>query len=409
VGQKSGGFPLLPQPSLSTTLHVTHIVIMFVLGAATLILVAKVELLDPFLAGVKLQVGFPRQSRRACRTSRGADQCILRVRPLVCPTSYPGCRFSSALLILLAPAQLRNKPARAGPHLAAICYDSAMRKIAILGLGVALCGFSLVSPARAQTGAGALEIIARITPTGARPEPVRQFTFYILTKSYSEIVKEVEEKDPIPPRDQFIDGLKVSPELRSWLKGHDTLDLAEPAFDKLLTPDDILNIPEFLLAYQRSNSGGVTSGLPRPKYTEADKTEHPEKYEKQKQDYLASLRKFIHSRPETVSGVELELEGVNPQRKWAALQNDRRKRVLRVAPEVAQLKFLAAKADTDLEGRASLSGVVPGDYWISSLNLDADAGDMRVRWDVPVKIERGKTIRIELSNLNSIDARSSTP
>src|SRR6266850_8517613 len=120
-----------------------------------------------------------------------------------------------------------------------------MRKIAILSLGVALYALSFATRARAQTDAGRLEIIARITPTGARPEPVRQFTFYILTKSYSEIVKEVEQKDPIPPRDQFIDGLKVSPELRAWLKGHDSLDLTEPGFDKLLTPDDIINIPEF--------------------------------------------------------------------------------------------------------------------------------------------------------------------
>jgi hypothetical protein len=284
-----------------------------------------------------------------------------------------------------------------------------MRKTAVFCVGVAMCVLSLASRARAQSDSGALELTARITPTAARPEPVRQFTFYILTKSYSEIVKEVEEKDPVPPRNQFIDGLKVSPELRTWLKGHDTLDLTEPDLDKLLTPDDVLNIPEFLLAYQRSNSGGVTNGLPKPKYTEADKTEHPEKYEKLKQEYMISLKKFIRSRPETVSGVELQLDGVNPQHKWATLQNDRRKRVQRVAPDVAQLKFLAAKADTDLEGRASISGLVPGDYWISSLNLDADAGDMRVRWDVSVKIERGKTIRVELSNLNSIDAHSSTP
>jgi hypothetical protein len=263
--------------------------------------------------------------------------------------------------------------------------------------------------ARAQTDAGTLEINARITPTAARAEPVRQFTFYILTKSYSEIVKQVEEKDPIPPRDQFIDGLKVSPELRAWLKGHDTMDLTEPDLDKLLTPDDVLNVPEFLLAYQRTNGGGVTNGLPKPKFTDADKTEHPEKYEKLKQEYMANLKKFIRSRPETISGVELELDGVNPEHKWAALQNDRRKRVTRVAPDLAQLKFLAAKADTDLDGHASVPGLAPGDYWISSLNLDADAGDMRVRWDVPVKIERGKTTRVELSNLNSIDARSSTP
>ncbi len=284
-----------------------------------------------------------------------------------------------------------------------------MRKAAVFIVGVALCAFSFVSGARAQGNFGALEIAARITPTGARPEPVRQFTFYILTKSYSDIVKEVEEKDPVPSRDQFIDGLKVSPELRTWLKGHDTLDLTEPELDKVLTPDDILGIPEFLLAYQRSNSGGVTEGLPKQKYTEADKTEHAEKYEKLKQDYLVALKKFIRLHPQTISGVELELEGVNPQRKWAALQNDRRKRVQRVAPDLAQLKFLAGKTDTDLEGRASLSGLAPGEYWISSLNLDADAGDMRVRWDVPVKIERGKILRVELSNLNSIDTRSSTP
>jgi hypothetical protein len=284
-----------------------------------------------------------------------------------------------------------------------------MRKAAVITMAVVMCSFSFVCGARAQSDSGALEINARITPTGARPEPVRQFTFYVLTKSYSDIVKEVEEKDPIPPRDQFIDGLKVSPELRAWLKGHEVLDLAQPDLDKLLTPEDVLNVPEFLLAYQRSNSGGVTEGLPKPKFTEADKTDHPQKYEKLKQDYMVALKKFVRLHPQTISGVEMELEGVNPQRKWAVLQNDRRKRVLRVAPEIAQVKFLAAKADTDLDGHASMSGLAPGDYWISSLNLDANSGDMRVRWDVPVKIERGKTIRVELSNLNSIDVRSSTP
>ena len=289
------------------------------------------------------------------------------------------------------------------------CYDFGMRKAAVLIIGIAVCVLCFASGARAQSETGGLELTARITPTAARPEPVRQFTFYILTKSYSEIVKEIEENDPVPPRDQFIDGLKISPELRTWLKGHDMLDLTEPELDKQLTPDDILNIPEFLVAYQRTNSGGVTAGLPKPKYTDADKTDHPEKYEKLKQEYMVSLKKFIRSRPETVSGVELELDSVNPQRKWAALQNDRRKRVQRVAPDLAQLKFLAAKADTDLEGRASISGLAPRNYWISSLNLDADAGDMRLRWDVPVKIERGKTARIELSNLNSIDAHSSGP
>ena len=140
------------------------------------------------------------------------------------------------------------------------CYDFDMRKAAVFAISVGMCAFCFVSGARAQSNSGAVELFARITPTAARPEPVRQFTFYVLTRSYSEVVKEVEEKDPVPPRDQFIDSLKVSPELRAWLKGHDTLDLTEPDLDKLLTPDDILNVPEFLLAYQRSNSGGVKIG-----------------------------------------------------------------------------------------------------------------------------------------------------
>src|SRR5947207_13911413 len=108
-----------------------------------------------------------------------------------------------------------------------------MRKTAILSCGVALCALSFGSGARAQTDAGALEIIARITPTGARPEPVRQFTFYILTKSYSQTVKESEAKDSIPPRDRFIDFFKVSPELPSWLKGIDILSVTAPGYDIL--------------------------------------------------------------------------------------------------------------------------------------------------------------------------------
>ena len=287
-----------------------------------------------------------------------------------------------------------------------------MRKAAtftIGTIGITLYVFSIVCGARAQSAAGTLELAARITPTAARPEPVRQFTFYILTRSYTEIVKEVGEKDAPPARNEFIDGLKVSSELRAWLKSHDILDLTTPDIDQLLTPDDIIHTPEFLLAYQRSNSGGVTSGIPKPKYSDADKTEHPEKYEKQRQDYLTALKKFIQARPETVSGVELQLEGVNPQRKWVTLQNERNKRVERLAPDVAQIKYLATKADTDLEGRASVAALAPGSYWISSLNLDAAAGDTRLRWDVPVKIEPGKTARIELTNLNSTDARGYNP
>ena len=260
-----------------------------------------------------------------------------------------------------------------------------------------------VHAASAQNSPATLDITARITPTAARPEPVRQFMFYILTKSYADIAKEVEEGDVVPPRDEFIEGLKVSKELKTWLKAHETLDLTIPELDKMLTPDDILHTPEFLAAYQQANSGGVTSGMPKPKFKEADKADHPEKYEKDTQAYYTALKKFIQANPSTVSGVELELDAVNPQKKWALITSNQKRRVQKLAPEIAQTKYLAAKVETDLEGHAFIRELAPGNYWISSLNLDANVGDARVRWDVPVAIQAGQAFRIELTNLNAAD------
>lgn len=289
---------------------------------------------------------------------------------------------------------------------------AAMSKILYAAAILAVACFSVPGPdawAQSANTNGALEITARITPTSARPEPVRQFTFYLLTKSYAEIAKEIDDTDKLPTREQFINDLKISNELKDWLKAHDILDLTLPGIDKAITPDEVIHIPEFLLAYQRSNSGGVTNGIPRPKYTDAEKMNKPERYEKQKQEYLAALKKFITTHPETVSGIELEFDGVNPQNKWARIEGDHAKRVMRLAPDVAQTKYLAAKTDTDLDGRAVLSGLAAGNYWISTLNLDAAAGDTRLRWDVSVTIKPGQATRIELTNLNAADAHPFAP
>ena len=284
-----------------------------------------------------------------------------------------------------------------------------MRKAFYFSLAMLLCSLCAVRGASAQTTTGTLDFVARISPTAARPEPVRQFTFYILTRSYTDIAKEVEGQDVIPSREKFIEDLKISPELREWLKGHDVLDLTTPNLDRLVTPDEVIHVPEFLLAYQRSNSGGVTRGIPKPRYRDLDKTENPDRYEKEHNDYLTALKKFIQTHPESMSGMELELTGINPQTKWSQIQADHKKRALRLAPEVAQTKYLAAQTDTDLDGHASVPNLPAGNYWISTLNLDAGAGDARVRWDVPMSIQGARTTRIELTNLNAIDAHGTTP
>jgi hypothetical protein len=284
-----------------------------------------------------------------------------------------------------------------------------MRKMVLFFFAGLVCAACIPITTRAQGTLGSLDFAARITPTAARPEPVRQFTFYVLTKSYAEIVKDVEAQYAIPSRDKFIEQLKLSPELKEWLKAHNVFDLTMPELDRMITPDDIIHVPEFLLAYQHSNSGGVTSGIPKPKYADADKTAHPDKYNKQLNEYYVALKKFIQNNPGTVSGIELELVGVNPQQQWSQVEADHKRRVSRLAPEFAQTKYLVAKADTDLDGHGSISGLAPGDYWVSTLNLDANAGDTRLAWDVPVAIRAGQTTRVELTNLNAVDLRASAP
>ena len=285
----------------------------------------------------------------------------------------------------------------------------SMRKMQPFFFACLLCAVCQSTATFAQGTLGSLDFAARITPTAARPEPVRQFTFYVLSKSYAEIVKDVEAQNAIPSREKFIDQLKLSLQLKEWLNAHSVFDLTMPDLDRMITPDDIIRVPEFLLAYQHSNSGGVTSGIPKPKYVDADKTAHPDKYNKQLNEYYVALKKFIQNNPGTVSGIELELVGVNPQQQWSQIEAGHKRRVSRLAPEFAQTKYLVAKADTDLDGHASLSGLAPGDYWVSTLNLDANAGDTRLAWDVPVAIRAGQTTRIELTNLNAVDLRASAP
>jgi hypothetical protein len=259
----------------------------------------------------------------------------------------------------------------------------------------------------AQNPTGSLDLTARITPTGARPEPVRQFTFYVLSKSYANITAEADQQDQLPTRDEFISGLKVSPQLKTWLKNHDVMDLTQIDVDKLVTSDDIVSIPEFLAAYQRSNSGGVTVGLPSPKFRESDKENNPEKYEKLRQDYMIAMKKFMDAHPGTISGMELELGAVNPKLAWDKLQYDHKHRVAQISPDIAQSKYLVGKADTDLEGRALIVGLAPGNYWISSLGMDAASGDRRLRWDVPTSIQASQTTRLNLTNVNAIDVNTS--
>jgi hypothetical protein len=72
--------------------------------------------------------------------------------------------------------------------------------------------------------------------------------------------------------------------------------------------------------------------------------------------------------------------------------------------DLAEREYMAAKANSDLNGRGIFAGLAPGRYWITTLNTPALAGDARLRWNVAVSVRPGETARIELSNLNALES-----
>ncbi len=269
----------------------------------------------------------------------------------------------------------------------------------LVALSCTVVGLLLAANLNAQTGT--LEFVVRATPTAGRSEPVRKLPVFLLTKSFSEIQTEAEEAEPRPDFDAFLDRLKVSPELKQWMRQKRTAQLSGTDFTRGLTADDILSVPEFFEAYLARNAGDVTVGFPRANYDERDRERNPEKYEREKQEYLDRIRKTIESTPHTKDGIDIYLTHLDAEQRWRREQADRRRRVRNRALELAQTRYLAARTETDLDGRAGFVHVAPGRYWLSTLENEAIAGDARLRWDVPVEVRAGATARIELSNLNA--------
>jgi hypothetical protein len=286
-----------------------------------------------------------------------------------------------------------------------------MRKhISLAAVALVLClAPGVVRSSAAQSSApGAIEFAARVTPSGGQPEPVRGLEFYLLRKSLDDIRSEAEDANPLPDMDHFIDGLEGSPELKAWMKKHHSVDLQGTDFTSHLTGDEIVGIPEFFSAYKTlngtSSSGG---GYPQPKYKESDKTKDPEKYKMELAQYVETMRHFVEKNPDSLSGLDVELADKNPGRKWAQLVADQKQRAERRALQLAESTYLAAQTEPGANSRGSFQALAPGTYWLTTLDTPAMAGDVRLRWDVPVTVRPGETTRVELSNVNAVEANAS--
>lgn len=289
-------------------------------------------------------------------------------------------------------------------------FMNRTRPLQRAGLAIAaLVALGSWTVARAQNAAsqqqaaptGSVEFVASVTPTDGRPQPVRQFTFYLLRRSLADLHAEVQAADPPPQLDAFIDALTVSPELKAWMKTNQSVELAGSDFTHKLTPEAILDVPEFMKAYVTYNSGLPDSGFPEPKYHEGDLQKDPDKYALELKEYRAAVLHFAVTNPTSKDGMDAELTDLNASQKWYALVAAERDRVEKRTLRLAQTEYLAAQTDSDLDGRGSMSAVPPGDYWLGTLSAVAQAGDIRQAWDVEIPVRAGQTTDIQLTNLNA--------
>ena len=275
-----------------------------------------------------------------------------------------------------------------------------MKNAALAAVLLSVVILAVSSRSAAQNGS--IEFVARATPSGGFEEPVRGFPFYLLSKSYADIGKEVEAAFPLPDKNVFIDKLEVSKELKDWMKNNHWIYLSGEDFIHKLKVADIMDVPEFFKAYMDRNSGDKSVDFPKPKAKPSDKTKNPAKFDKLTAEYMEAIRRYIAQSPESIEGIELGLADINPGPKWDTLVANRAPEIRRRTLDLAESKYLVARTVTDLEGQGLLRGIPPGTYWLSTLDVVATVGDARLRWDVPVTLKPGEVAHVALSNVNAV-------
>jgi hypothetical protein len=75
--------------------------------------------------------------------------------------------------------------------------------------------------------------------------------------------------------------------------------------------------------------------------------------------------------------------------------------VRRETERLIHSRFLVGRTETSLQGFARFSAVPPGRYWLTNLWKEARAGDVRLRWELPVELRPGQTLTLELNNANA--------
>jgi hypothetical protein len=267
---------------------------------------------------------------------------------------------------------------------------------------------ALLAP-RALAQDGSIEFVAKATPSGGAEEPVRGFPFYLLTKSFEDINHEADLAFPPPDMDAFIADLQVSPELKAWMKRNHWVQISGDDFIHKVKTDDVMNVPEFYRSYTERAAGDKSANFPKPKYKPSEEAKNPDKYKAAMVEYHQAVRQYVESFPDSKDGMDLDLEDINPQWKWNELETKwKRERHARVVT-LAQSKYLVARVETDLQGQGFIRKIRPGNYWLSTLDVSADVGDARSKWDLPLTVNPGQTAYVALDNANATQSSRASP
>jgi acyl-homoserine lactone acylase PvdQ len=193
----------------------------------------------------------------------------------------------------------------------------------------------------------------------------------------------------------------LSDELKAWIKRTQRTELHGPDFIRSLTPDDVMDVPEFKEAYVNRNL--IMVGLGFPRYPKAgEKQKDPAKYEEAVKRYWAGVRAYVEAHPESKEQMDDHLVEVNPGPAWRAKEQARAQLVRQKMEQLIHSRYLAARAETDYEGLARISGLAPGRYWLTNLWTEVRAGDVKLRWEVPLELRPGQALYLELNNANSL-------
>lgn len=270
----------------------------------------------------------------------------------------------------------------------------------VLILGALSAPFGVVPPASAQ--GGSIQFVAHATPTDGAEEPVRGFPIFLLTESYARICKVADASLPAPDMNAFIDKLDVSPKLKAWMKRNHWVMLSGGDFIRKVKAADVMDVPEFYKAFLDRNAGDQSTNFPEPKFKASDQQKDPAKYARLKKEYNDAIRAYVEEHPESIDGIDGSLTDVDPSPKWNEIVGKHNTEVHQRGLNLAESTYLVARTQTDLQGQGFLRGVPPGTYWLSSLDIAAEVGDARPRWDVAVTVQPGKTEYVALSNANAV-------